>query len=195
MIDTREENRGILTWAEVVNGKISPSSLELLTPSLNLAEQLGDDTKVTTVLIGKDVKPLAKTLFEHGSDEVVVVEDDRLEEYLVLPFSDILTQVIRERKPEIAIFAATTAGRELAPRIGMRTGSGVTADCTGLEIGEYVNRREKEIIRPILHFRDAQRMVRASWQPSWALSIPKYQRHAPAPSRYRSDKRDVAALS
>lgn len=153
MIDTREENRGILTWAEVVNGKISPSSLELLTPSLNLAEQLGDDTKVTTVLIGKDVKPLAKTLFEHGSDEVVVVEDDRLEEYLVLPFSDILTQVIRERKPEIAIFAATTAGRELAPRIGMRTGSGVTADCTGLEIGEYVNRREKEIIRPILHSR------------------------------------------
>ena len=153
MIDTREENRGILTWAEVVNGKISPSSLELLTPSLNLAEQLGGETKITTVLIGKNVKPLAKTLFEHGSDEVVVVEDDRLEEYLVLPFSDILAQVIRERKPEIALFAATTAGRELAPRIGVKTGSGVTADCTGLEIGEYVNRREKEIIRPILHSR------------------------------------------
>ncbi len=153
VIDTREENKGILTWAEVVNGKISPSSLELLTPSLNLAEQLGGDTKVTTVLIGKNVKPLAKTLFEHGSDEVVVVEDDRLEEYLVLPFSDILAQVIRKRKPEIALFAATTAGRELAPRIGVKTGSGVTADCTGLEIGEYVNRREKEIIRPILHSR------------------------------------------
>lgn len=153
VIDTREGNRGILTWAEVVNGKISPSSLELLTPSRNLAEQLGDDTKITTVLIGKNVKPLAKTLFEYGSDEVVLVEDDRLEEYLVLPFSDILTQLIRKRKPEIAIFAATTAGRELAPRIGMRTGSGVTADCTGLEIGEYVNRKEKEIIRPILHSR------------------------------------------
>ncbi len=153
VIDTREGNRGILTWAEVVNGKISPSSLELLTPSRNLAEQLGDDTKITTVLIGKNVKPLAKTLFEYGSDEVVLVEDDRLEEYLVLPFSDILTQVIRKRKPEIAIFAATTAGRELAPRIGMRTGSGVTADCTGLEIGEYVNRKDKEIIRPILHSR------------------------------------------
>ncbi len=153
VIDTREENQGILTWAEVVNGKISPSSLELLTPSRNLAEQLSDDTKITTVLIGKNVKTLVKTLFEHGSDEVVLVEDDRLEEYLVLPFSDILTQVIRERKPEIAIFAATTAGRELAPRIGMRTGSGVTADCTGLEIGEYVNRKEKEIIRPILHSR------------------------------------------
>jgi electron transfer flavoprotein alpha subunit len=76
-----------------------------------------------------------------------------LEEYLVLPFSDILAQIIKDRKPEIALFAATTAGRELAPRIAVKTGSGVTADCTGLEIGEYINRREKTIIRPILHSR------------------------------------------
>lgn len=153
VVDKRGDAKGILTWAEVVNGKISAPSLELLNPSLKLAEQLGNDTKITTVLIGKDVKPLAKTLFEHGSDEVVLVEDDRLEEYLVLPFSDILAQIIRERNPEIALFAATTAGRELAPRIGVKTGSGVTADCTGLEIGEYVNRKGKEIIRPILHSR------------------------------------------
>jgi electron transfer flavoprotein alpha subunit len=106
-----------------------------------------------TLLIGKDVKHLAQTLFEHGSDEVIIVEDDRLEEYLVLPFSSIFAQVIKERKPEIALFAATTSGRELAPRIGVKTGSGVTADCTGLEIGEYVNRKEKVINRPILHSR------------------------------------------
>ena len=54
---------------------------------------------------------------------MIVVEDDRLEEYLVLPFSDIFTQIIRQRNPEIALFAATTSGRELAPRIGMKTGS------------------------------------------------------------------------
>jgi electron transfer flavoprotein alpha subunit len=151
--DPREGARGILTWAEVTNGKISRPSLELLTPARNLAGQLGHDTKVMTVIIGKKVRALAQTLIDHGSDEVIVVEDDRLEEYLVLPFSSIFAQVIRERKPEIALFAATTSGRELAPRIGMKTDSGVTADCTGLEIGEYIDKKEKVIYTPILESR------------------------------------------
>ncbi|HUW08009.1 MAG TPA: FAD-binding protein [Williamwhitmania sp.] len=151
--DFREGARGILTWAEVVNGKISRPSLELLTPARNLANQLGNDTKVMTLIIGKNVEPLAQILIEHGSDEVVVVENDKLEEYLVLPFSSIFAQVIRLRKPEIALFAATTSGRELAPRIGMKTNSGVTADCTGLEIGEYVDKKEQVIYTPILESR------------------------------------------
>ncbi|MGC3977989.1 MAG: FAD-binding protein [Paludibacteraceae bacterium] len=151
--DIRDGAKGILTWAEITNGKIARPSLELLTPARKLANELGNDTKISTVLIGKNVKELAQTLIEHGSDEVILVENDKLEEYLVLPFSDIITQVIKQRNPEIALFAATTAGRELAPRIGMRTGSGVTADCTGLEIGEYINRKDKVIINPILHSR------------------------------------------
>jgi electron transfer flavoprotein alpha subunit len=148
--DFRNGARGIITWAEVTNGKISRPSLELLTPARHLADKLGNDTKILTLIIGKNVRPLAQTLIEHGSDEVIVVENDRLEEYLVLPFSSIFAQVIKERKPEIALFAATTSGRELAPRIGMKTDSGVTADCTGLEIGEYVDKKEKVIYRPIL---------------------------------------------
>ena len=151
--DFRNGSRGILTWAEVTNGKISRPSIELLTPARNLANQLGDNTKVHTLIIGKKVSHLAQTMIEHGSDEVIIVEDDRLEEYLVLPFSSIFAQVIEERKPEIALFAATTSGRELAPRIGMKTSSGVTADCTGLEIGEYVDKKEKVIYRPILESR------------------------------------------
>jgi electron transfer flavoprotein alpha subunit len=154
IVDNREgKAKGILTWAEITNGHIARPSLELLTPARSLADSLGNDTKITTVLIGKNVKHLAQTLFEHGSDEVVLVEDDRLEEYLVLPFSSIITQIIKEKKPEIALFAATTAGRELAPRIGVKTGSGVTADCTGLEIGDYIDRKNKKIVRPILHSR------------------------------------------
>ncbi|MDR2556194.1 MAG: FAD-binding protein [Bacteroidales bacterium] len=183
VVDKRGGNKGILTWAEVVNGQIARPSLELLTPAKHLAEQINaianggnnggssnggssssgsnggesrnssSDTKITTVLIGKNIKHLSATLFEHGSDEVVIVEDDTLEEYLVLPFSNIITQIIHDKKPEIALFAATTAGRELAPRIGMKTGSGVTADCTGLEIGDYIDRKNKEIIRPVLHSR------------------------------------------
>jgi electron transfer flavoprotein alpha subunit len=151
--DFRNGAKGIITWAEVTNGKISRPSLELLTPARNLALQLGNDTKVMTLIIGKNVKPLAQTLIEHGSDEVIIVEDDRLEEYLVLPFSSVFAQVIKDRKPEIALFAATTSGRELAPRIGMKTDSGVTADCTGLEIGEYVDKKEKVIYKPILESR------------------------------------------
>ena len=148
--DFRDGSRGILTWAEITNGNVSRPSLELLSPARKLATQLGNETKVMTLLIGKNVQPLAQTLIEHGADEVIMVDDEKLEEYLVLPFSDIFEQVIKDRKPEIALFAATTAGRELAPRIGMKTGSGVTADCTKLEIGEYINGKEKIIYTPIL---------------------------------------------
>ncbi|MCX6229146.1 MAG: electron transfer flavoprotein subunit alpha/FixB family protein [Bacteroidia bacterium] len=142
-----------MTWAEVTNGTISRPSLELLTPARHLASQLGDNTKVMTLIIGKKVESLTQTLIEHGSDEVIFVENDRLEEYLVLPFTSIFTQLIKERNPEIALFAATTSGRELAPRIGMRTSSGVTADCTGLEIGEYISKKEQVIYTPILESR------------------------------------------
>jgi len=151
--DFRNGARGIITWAEVINGKVSRPSLELLTPARNLANQLGNNTKVMTLVIGKNVKALAQILIEHGSDEVILVENDKLEEYLVLPFSSIFAQVIKDRKPEIALFAATTSGRELAPRIGMKTDSGVTADCTGLEIGEYVDKKEKLIYTQVLESR------------------------------------------
>lgn len=148
--DFRNGARGIITWAEITNGVISRPSIELLTPARKLATELGDDTRVMTLLIGKNISHLAQTLFENGSDEVILVENEKLDEYLVLPFSSIFAQVIREKTPEIALFAATTSGRELAPRIGMKTNSGVTADCTGLEIGEYIDKKEKVIYTHIL---------------------------------------------
>jgi len=152
-IDFRNGASGILTWAEVVKGKISRPSLELLTPARTLANQLEEGTKVITLLIGKDIGNLAKELITHGSDEVVVVDDERLEEYRILPFASIFSAVIKDKNPEIALFAATTAGRELAPRIGVKVEGGVTADCTALEIGEHINRKEKKIFAPILESR------------------------------------------
>ncbi|MEJ2488304.1 MAG: FAD-binding protein [Sulfurovaceae bacterium] len=149
VIDFRNGAKGIITWAEVVKGQISRPSLELLTPARELANDLGNDTKVTTLLIGKDVGELAKELIAYGADEVIVVDDERLEEYRILPFSEIFAQVIKERNPEIALFAATTAGRELAPRIGVKTGSGVTADCTSLEIGEHKHRNKETKVQVI----------------------------------------------
>jgi len=157
VIDFRKGAKGILTWAEVVKGQISRPSLELLTPARNLANSLDEDTKVTTLIIGKDIGELANELIYHGADEVIVVDDDRLEEYRILPFAETFAQVIKKNNYEIALFAATTAGRELAPRIGVKTDSGVTADCTELLIGEHQHRnketKEKVIYAPILESR------------------------------------------
>ncbi len=150
-VDFRGGASGVLTWAEVANGKITQPSFELLTPAVSLAKSL--DAKVITLLIGHEVEGLASALIARGSDEVIVVEDARLQEYLILPFAEIFAEVIAERKPEIALFGASTAGRELAPRVGVKTSSGVTADCTALEIGEYISRKEKRIYAPILESR------------------------------------------
>ncbi|MCH9813826.1 MAG: FAD-binding protein [Epsilonproteobacteria bacterium] len=148
--DFRDGAKGILTWAEVAGKKLTRPSLELLTPARELAEKLGNDTKVTTLLIGHKVKDLAQTLIAHGSDTVIVVEDKRLKEYRVLPFASTFEQVIKKINPEIALFSASTAGRELAPRIGVKTHGGVTADCTALDIGEHIDRKKKTIFSPIL---------------------------------------------
>ena len=157
VIDFRKGASGILTWAEVVKGKISRPSLELLTPARNLANSLDKNTKVTTLIIGKNVGDLAKELITYGVDEVIVVDDEKLEEYRILPFSETFAQVIKDINPEIALFAATTAGRELAPRIGVKTNSGVTADCTELLIGEHKHRNKETkvqvIYAPILESR------------------------------------------
>jgi electron transfer flavoprotein alpha subunit len=148
--DIRKNSKGILTWAEVTDDKIADSSIEILTPAKELACNLGENTKITTLLIGDNVSDKANELIEYGADKVIVVNDKRLKEYQILPFTSIFEQVINDIKPEIALFAATTAGRELAPRVAVKTNSGVTADCTKLEIGEYVNNKEKTVIRPIL---------------------------------------------
>ncbi len=152
-IDFRNGASGILTWAEVVDGKISRPSLELLTPARTLAKDLDEGTKVITLIIGNGIDNLAKELIASGSDEVIVVNDERLQEYRILPFASIFAQVIKENNPEIALFAATTAGRELAPRIGVKVEGGVTADCTALEIGEHYDRKKKIRFYPILESR------------------------------------------
>ena len=152
-VDFRNGASGILTWAEVVKGEISRPSLELLTPARELANQLEEGTKVITLLIGKDIEHLAQELIAHGADEVVMVNDERLEEYRILPFASIFELVIKDKNPEIALFAATTAGRELAPRIGVKVEGGVTADCTALAIGEHIDRKNKKIFAPILESR------------------------------------------
>ena len=147
-VDFRNGSSGILTWIEVYGNVAASSSLEILNPARKLAKELG--TTVTSVVIGENVEHLAKLVIAHGADEVVIVNSPRLKEYSILPFASVIAQVVKERRPEIALFAATTSGRELAPRLASRLRAGVTADCTILKIGEFVNKRLKSTFYPCL---------------------------------------------
>lgn len=148
LVDFRKGARGILTWVEMNGDQIARSSLEILNPAQKLAKEL--DTKVTSVLIGENVSSFANQVIAHGADEVIVINHPKLKEYSILPFTSVISQVIKEKNPEIALFGATTSGRELAPRLGSRVKAGVTADCTSLEIGTFVNKRLKSSFHPCL---------------------------------------------
>lgn len=147
-VDFRKGASGIMTWIEMPGGKPASSSLEILNPARKLAQEL--NTKVTSIIIGDNVSGFAPQVIAHGADEVIVVNDPRLKEYSTLPFAAVIAQICQERRPEIALFGATTSGRELAPRLASRLKAGVTADCTILKIGEFVNKRLQSTFFPCL---------------------------------------------
>ena len=101
----------------------------------NLQADLSTD--VTAVLIGSGVKGLVDQLAEYGADKVIVVDDPELKEYRTEPYAHALASVINEYKPEIVLVGATAIGRDLGPRVSARVATGLTADCTVLEIGDF----------------------------------------------------------
>ena len=129
-----EGYKGVLVFVEQRDCHIQNVSLELIGKGKELADKL--DAKVTAVVIGKGVKVLADTLAHYGADKVVVVEDDRLSRYMTEPYTKALYEVVEDEKPEIVLFGATSIGRDLAPRVSARVHTGLTADCTSLEIEE-----------------------------------------------------------
>lgn len=129
------ENKGVLVYAQQVDGVINPVAFELTSEATKLAKAL--DTEVTAVLIGKDVKGLADELAAYGADKVVVVEDDILENYMTEPYTRAMAAVIDNYKPDIVLIGATAIGRDLGPRLSARVATGLTADCTVLKIDEF----------------------------------------------------------
>lgn len=130
-----EQYKGVFIYAQQVDGEISPIAYELLGKAKDLAADL--DTQVTAVLLGSNIKGLADSLAEYGADRVIVVDDPVLETYRTEPYAQALTAVINEYKPEIMLVGATAIGRDLGPRVSARVGTGLTADCTKLEIGDF----------------------------------------------------------
>ncbi len=129
-VDT-DEWRGIWVFAEQRKGQIQPSTLELLGAARGLAENL--DSKVAAVLLGADVENPG-SLLGAGADEVLYVKDGMLADFGIEPYTRVIADLIRERKPEIVLGAATFIGRSLLPRIAVRVHAGLTADCTGLDV-------------------------------------------------------------
>jgi len=130
-----EEYKGVFIFAQQVDNEISNIAFELLGKGKDLAADLG--TEVTAVLVGSDVKGLADQLAEYGADRVIVVDDPELKEYRTEPYTHALASVIEKYKPDVFLIGATAIGRDLGPRVCARVHTGLTADCTQLDIGDF----------------------------------------------------------
>ena len=130
-----EEYKGVAIFAQQVDNKLSSIAFELIGKAHELAADLGTD--VTAVVLGKGIANLADELGEYGADKVVVIDDPALETYRTEPYAQALTAYINEYKPEIMLVGATAIGRDLGPTVSARVKTGLTADCTSLEIGDF----------------------------------------------------------
>lgn len=130
-----EEYKGVYVFAQQVDNVVNSIAFELIGKGRDLAEDLG--CEVTAVLVGSNVKGLADELAEYGADRVIVVDDPELKEYRTEPYAHALASVINKYKPEIFLVGATAIGRDLGPRVSARIHTGLTADCTQLDIGDF----------------------------------------------------------
>ena len=130
-----EEYKGVYVFAQQVDNEINNIAFELIGKGKDLANALGTD--VTAVLVGSNVKNLADELGEYGADRVIVVDDPELKEYRTEPYTHALASVIKKYKPDVFLVGATAIGRDLGPRVSARIHTGLTADCTQLEICDF----------------------------------------------------------
>lgn len=124
----------VMVFVEQRRGEIQNVSLELLGKGRELADKINN--KLSAVLLGHNIKKLSEELIEYGADEVVYVEDENLDVYLTSTYTKALTEVINKKNPDIVLVGATTIGRDLAPRVSATIETGLTADCTSLEIDD-----------------------------------------------------------
>lgn len=124
--------KDVFVFAEQREGVIQPVALELLGKARDLAAELGEN--VVAILAGSDVAKEARALVEYGADKVICADDPQLKDYVTEQYAQAVYQVISQYKPNIVLFGATTIGRDLAPRLSARLETGLTADCTKLEI-------------------------------------------------------------
>ena len=133
----KEQYKGIQVFAEHGEGVVQNVAFELIGKARELADSIGE--KVTAVLLGQNVANLSQELIAAGADRVLLVEHDLLKDYVTEQYAQAITHILNTYKPEIFLLGATTIGRDLGPRLSARMHTGLTADCTSLEINEDRN--------------------------------------------------------
>jgi len=139
----------LFVYCEIEDGVIGDVSLELLTKGRSLANQL--KCQLEAVVIGHNLAGIEKQLFPYGVDVLHIADDPRLAPFTTLPHSSILINLFKEEKPQIALMGATSVGRDLGPRISSALHSGLTADCTSLEIGSHEDKKVEKIYDNLLY--------------------------------------------
>ena len=134
-VTIKEVVKAVSDTVDIMDAKILVSGGRGVGSAEELAAKL--ETEVTAVLIGYNVKGLADKLAEYGADKVILVDDPELETYRTEPYAHALASVIEKYKPEIVLVGATAIGRDLGPTVSARVQTGLTADCTVLEIGDF----------------------------------------------------------
>ena len=124
--------KGVWVFAEQREGELQKVSLELLGEGRRQADKLG--VKLTALLLGSNIEGLSKTLAEHGADEVLIADDKLLEHYTTDAYTKVICDLVNERKPGILFVGATFIGRDLGPRVAARLNTGLTADCTSIDV-------------------------------------------------------------
>jgi electron transfer flavoprotein alpha subunit len=139
----------IFVYCEIEEGKVADVSLELLTKGRKLATDL--KCKLEALAIGSKMNGIEKQIFPYGADTVYVLDDPRLEHYQTLPHTSVSVKLFQEQKPQIALMGATTIGRDLGPRVSSALKSGLTADCTNLEIGGHTETKTGKEYKDLLY--------------------------------------------
>ncbi|MDE6814295.1 MAG: electron transfer flavoprotein subunit alpha/FixB family protein, partial [Duncaniella sp.] len=131
------DQNNLIVYLEFEDGRVADVSLELLTKGRVLASRLG--VKLEAVVIGDDLSGVEEQVFPYGVDRLYKVSDERLKHYTSNPHSAVLINLFREIKPQACLMGATCIGRDLGPRVSSCLHSGLTADCTALEIGDHTD--------------------------------------------------------
>jgi electron transfer flavoprotein alpha subunit len=139
----------LFVFCELDEGKPADVSLELLTKGRSLANTLG--CKLEAVVLGNGLEGIENELFPYGTDVVHVADDPVLEHYRTLPFTSVIVGLFRQEQPQIALMGATTTGRDLGPRVSSALHSGLTADCTALEIGDHYVKKSDTTYKNLLY--------------------------------------------
>ena len=136
-------------YCEIDEGNVADVSLELLTKGRSLANTLG--CKVEAVAIGSKLDHIAAQVFPYGVDVLHLFDDERLYPYTSQPHAAIMVKLFKEEKPQVALMGASCIGRDLGPRVSSAAGSGLTADCTQLEIGDHEEKKEEKVYHNLLY--------------------------------------------